>query len=123
LKGIFLDRILPSGLTEYEWFTEVFREKATQIERLSHETVSQWIERHEEFVEERLDGGKDFKYESDVYGFPVTTKQEKKLQLYTANSIEEGENEYTVVHSPYSKSEPIPTDDGNQQATLGSQFK
>ena len=104
-------------------FLDVFRNKAMEIERLSHETVSKRIERHEEFVEERLDDGKNFKYESDVYSFPVTTKQEKQLQLFTADSVEEQNNEYTVFHSSYSKTQPIPTDDGNQQATLGSQFE
>ncbi len=98
------------GFELREEFTEVFREKAAQIERLSRETVSRRIERHEAFVEERLEGGGEFKYESDVYGFPVTTKQERTLQLYTVDAIEEAENEHIVTHSPYSKPEPT-TDD------------
>ncbi|ERH10537.1 MAG: DNA modification methylase [halophilic archaeon J07HX64] len=83
-------------------FTEVFTKRATDIERLSQDTVSRRLERHEEFVEQRLDDGNTFGYESEIYGFPVTTKQERQLRLYTAADINEDENGYTVSHTPYS---------------------
>ena len=101
------------GFELREEFIDLFGSKTAEIERLSRETVSQRIERHEEFVEKRLADGRGFKYESDVYGFPVTTKQEKKLQLYTVDSIEDAGNEYLVSHAPYAKPESIPANDRN----------
>ncbi len=84
-------------------FTELFEERATDIERLSRDTVAERLDRHAEFVDQRRADGHTFGYESEVYGFPVTTKQERRLRLYTATGIEERENGYTVSHSPYSR--------------------
>jgi DNA modification methylase len=83
-------------------FTELFDERAADIERLSRDTVSRRLDRHAEFVDQRRADGNTFGYESEVYGFPVTTKQERQLQLYTAEELKRGENRYTVSHSPYS---------------------
>jgi DNA modification methylase len=106
-----------------EDFTDVFDAEISEVKELAHGTVSKRIRRHEEFVEQRLEDGKDFKYEAENYDFPVTTKQEKPLQLYTIDSVEQAENGYTVTHSPYNESESIESGDEQEQATLGSQFQ
>ena len=111
------------GYELQEEFTEVFDDEISEVNELAHNTVSKRIRRHEEFVEQRLEDGKDFKYEAENYDFPVTTKQEKQLQLYTIDSIERIENGYSVTHSRYNESDSIDSGDNQEQATLGSQFK
>jgi len=83
-------------------FTELFGERAADIEQISRDTVSTRLEQHEEFVDRRRADGNTFGYESEVYEFPVTTKQERRLKLYTAAEPERVENGYTVSHTPYS---------------------
>jgi len=107
-----------------EQFPEVFDTEVSQAKELAYSTVSKRIRRHEEFVKQRLEVGKDFKYDAENYDFPVTTKQEKPLQLYTIDKVKQTENGYSAIHSPYNKSKSIDPDTGNQeQATLGSQFQ
>lgn len=103
-------------------FTDVFDAQVSQVKELTHRTVSKRVQRHEEFVEERLEDGKDFKYDAENYDFPVITKQEKPLQLYTINGFESSENGYTVTHSPYNESDSVESET-EEQATLGSQFQ
>jgi len=105
-------------------FKDVFDSEVSEIKQLAHETVSKRIRRHEEFVKQRLSDGKEFKYEAENYGFPVTTKQEKPLQFYTVDTVGSAENGYSVIHSPYNDSDSITAESGKQeQATLGSQFQ
>lgn len=113
------------GYEIQEKFIEVFDSEVSEVEEVAYSTVSKRIRRHEEFVKQRLEDGKEFKYEAENYDFPVTTKQEKQLQLYTINNAEEVENGYKITHSPYNKSDSIDTNMGSQQeqATLGSQFE
>lgn len=113
------------GYEIQEQFTNVFDTEISEVEELAYSIVSKRIRRHENFVEQRLEDGKEFKYDSENYGFPVTTKQEKPMQLYTIDNVERSENGYMVTHSPYNKSESIDTDTSGrqEQATLGSQFK
>ncbi|GAA0725752.1 DNA modification methylase [Halorubrum trapanicum] len=107
-----------------EEFTEVFDAAVSEVAELAHATVSKRIRDHEEFVEQRLEDGKEFKYDAENYDFPVTTKQEKLLQLYTIDDVEQTADGYTVTHTPYNESESIASGSGDQgQATLGSQFQ
>ena len=113
------------GYELQEQLTEVFNAEVSEVKEIAYNTVSKRIRCHKEFVEQRLEDGKEFKYESEKYGFPITTKQEKQLQLYTIDNIEKVENGYTVTHSPYTESESIDADMSKQQeqATLGSRFQ
>ena len=112
------------GYELQEEFTDVFDAEVSEVKELAYKTVEKRIRRHEEFVEQRLEDGKDFKYDSENYEFPVTTKQEKQLQLYTIDSVRQTENEYEVSHTPYNESKSIDADtsDQQEQTTLGSQF-
>ena len=112
------------GYELQEEFTDVFDAEVSEVKELAYKTVEKRIRRHEEFVEQRLEDGKGFKYDSENYEFPVTTKQEKQLQLYTIDSVRQTENEYEVSHMPYNESESIDADtsDQQEQTTLGSQF-
>ncbi|PSQ35355.1 modification methylase [Halobacteriales archaeon QS_9_70_65] len=112
------------GYELQEQFVEVFNDGVDGVKELAYSTVSKRVERHEKFVEQRLGDGNSFKYEAENYDFPVITKQEKPLQLYTIDDIEKIEDGYRVSHMPYDESTPIETGTKTQQeqATLGSQF-
>ncbi len=95
------------GYEIQETFTDIFDAEVSEIRELAFSTVSKRITRHEEFVEQRLEDGKEFKYEAENYDFPVTTKQEKSLQLYTIDRVEQTESEYTVTYSPYDHADSV----------------
>ncbi len=82
-------------------FTDVFDAAVSEATELAQSTARERIRHHETFVERRLENGTEFKYDAENYDFPVTTKQEKRLRLYTIDEIKRTENGYTVAHSPY----------------------
>jgi DNA modification methylase len=112
------------GYELQEQFVDVFDDAVGEVKELAYSTVAKRIERHEKFVGQRVKDGNAFKYESENYDFPVITKQEKPLQLYTIDTVGEIEDGYRASHAPYNGSTPIETDTETQQeqATLGSQF-
>lgn len=113
------------GYEIQEQFRHVFDDEIEEVKELAHSIVSKRIRRHEEFVEQRLENGEDFKYDAENYDFPVTTKQEKQLQLYNIDSISEAEDGYVVTHSNYNKPNSIQPDttDNQGQATLSGRFQ
>jgi len=83
-----------------EDFVTVFDEQVSEIPKVSREVITKRLDEHKDFVEDKLASGEDFKYEAENYDFPVTTKQEKPMQFYSASEIQQEENGYTVVHKP-----------------------
>jgi DNA modification methylase len=56
------------------------------------------IDLHSEFVQGRLEAGKPIKHENTHYGFPVVTRQEKKLVFNIPVSVEQQGDENMVVN-------------------------
>src|SRR6056297_1853899 len=56
------------------------------------------IDLHSEFVQGRLAAGKPIKHENTHYGFPVVTRQEKKLVFNIPVSVEQQGDENMVVN-------------------------
>ena len=81
-------------------FTQVFEERVGDAPTFSRDIIQQRLDDHHKFVERRLDSGDEFKYEAQNYDFPVTTKQEKPIQFYSVESVEESMNGYRTVHEP-----------------------
>jgi len=81
-----------------EEFTQVFFERAKEAPRLSRDVIKHRLHRHKNFVKEKLKSGGDFKYEAQIYDFPVTTKQEKQMQFYSVENIEPVDSGYKAVH-------------------------
>ena len=104
------------GYELQEEFTNVFDSGVSEVKELAYDTVEKRIRRHEEFVERGLENGKEFKYDAENYDFPVTTKQEKQLQLYTIDSVRQTENGYVVSHTPYNESGSIDADTSEAEA-------
>ncbi len=89
------------GYELQEEFAEVFDAEVSRVEDLADATVSERIRRHEAFVDRRRENGEEFTYEAENYDFPVTTGQERSLQLYTVDDVARVENGYDVTHTPY----------------------
>lgn len=83
-----------------ETFTQVFEERVDDVTKFSQNVIQKRLDDHREFVEEKLESGDDFKYEAENYSFPVTTKQEKPMQFYSVESVEEAESGYRALHKP-----------------------
>jgi len=83
-----------------EDFVGLFDEAVGNVPEHSRNVIGQRLADHEQFVEERPADGKPFKYRADNYDFPVTTKQEKSIQFYTAAAVRETGGDYEISHEP-----------------------
>lgn len=81
-------------------FISVFEDRVSDVPKVSREVIQQRLDDHTEFVEDKLESGDEFKYEAENYDFPVTTKQEKPMQFYSAGEVVTETDGYTVVHEP-----------------------
>jgi DNA modification methylase len=86
-------------------FTQIFDERTNDISDISRKVVHERLDDHRAFVEQRRTEGNEFKYEAENYDFPVTTKQETSLQLYTVASVESRENGYVTSHETVDSSD------------------
>jgi len=82
-------------------FISVFEDAAADIKGISRDIVERRLDRHRAFVEKRRADGEDLAYDAEHYEFPVTTKQERRLRLYTVEAIERTETGYRVEHAPF----------------------
>jgi len=83
-----------------EEFTGVFDDRVSEVSEISRDVVGRRLERHREFVKDKLESGDEFKYEAENYDFPVKTKQEKKIQFYAVDDVERTEEGYRARHTP-----------------------
>jgi len=113
------------GYELQEQFVDLFDETVPRVTELAHDTVSRRVRRHEEFVERRLEDGAEFEYTAENYDFPVTTRQEQPLRLYTIDGVERTENGYSVTHSPYDRSASTGggSGEGDEQTTPRGRFE
>jgi DNA modification methylase len=81
-------------------FTERFRERVTDAPELSRRVSQRRLSDHRRFVRERRADGRSFDYEASNYEFPVTTRQEKSLRLYSVTDVEQTDDGYRVHHDP-----------------------
>lgn len=97
LKGdIVLDPFLGTGTTTFaamasarnsigieidKNFREVIQTGINEIVEYANEYNKKRIQRHIEYIEERIQNQRKPKYTNESYGFPVVTKQEIKLKL------------------------------------------
>jgi len=102
-----------------EEFTQVFDERVGDAPNYSREVIQKRLDDHREFVEQKLDGGDDFKYEAENYDFPVTTKQEKPLQFYSVESVKATEDGYRATHEPV-EGEEFDVDAGGKDGATAS---
>ena len=111
-----------------ERFADLLAERAgIPVETLDERWTSQEAERrrkridsHLQFVRERGAAGKPFKYTSQVYGFPVITRQETELMIPLPVAFQETmPNQFSVTYAL-----PDPADTGREAIVPGaSAFK
>ncbi len=82
-------------------FTEVVRERIHETPAVSRRAVEDRLDAHRKFVQDRRRSGEGFDYESEHYGFPVTTKQEKQIRFYVADEVNEVEDGFEVGHRAF----------------------
>lgn len=109
-------------------FAQVFDERASKAPQMADTVIGKRLQRHQDFVETRLETGKELKYESEVYGFPVMTKQEKQLQFYGITDVAKQDDGYVVEHTPFTETgqqrlDAVAQDEESSQSTLGSDFR
>jgi DNA modification methylase len=102
-----------------EEFMQLFEERVEEVPKYSREVIKKRLDDHKEFVEQRLADGKDFKYEADNYDFPVTTKQEKPIQFYSASEVRKTNDGYQVTHEPVEGTD-VQIDEENQTGEVTS---
>ncbi|ESS05653.1 MAG: DNA modification methylase [uncultured archaeon A07HB70] len=73
-----------------------FAGRVGEVTRLSREVTAGRLADHAEFVA----GRDDHAYEMVNYDLPVRTKQERRIQLYEADSVQPVAGGYTVRHAP-----------------------
>ncbi len=82
-------------------FLSVFEDTVADIKGMTRDIVERRLDRHEAFVERRRADGEDPAYDAEHYGFPVVTKQERRIRLYTVGAVERTETGYRVEHAPF----------------------
>jgi DNA modification methylase len=98
-------------------FTQVFDNRISEASDISRDVTGKRLKKHREFVESKLESGDYFKYEADNYDFPVTTKQEKKIQFYVVDNVKEVGGGY---RAGYSRMKPIKTERETVKSSGGS---
>jgi DNA modification methylase len=73
-------------------FLEHFTERVDDVPDISRDVVGERLASHREFVRERTASGDALDYESNHYGFPVTTSQEQDLRLYVVDDVTASES-------------------------------
>jgi len=91
-------------------FMDVFEERVRAAPDIARDVVRRRLSDHRAFVAEKREAGGGVDYEAENYDVPVTTRQEKRLQLYAVESVEAIEGGYRAVH------EPVEGDSGSRKA-------
>jgi DNA modification methylase len=99
-------------------FTAVFDDRVDGVPAFSRDIVETRLADHREFVDDRRGSDREFEYDAEQYDFPVTTKQERSIQLYAVADVEETDEGYRARHEPVD--EPAaPADAGTEPDVRG----
>jgi len=113
--GVVLDPFLGTGTTifasmasarnsiGFEFdpnFCDVIVKQNEAIVSYSNNMIDQRLEKHKQFITNRIESGYEFKYKNKNYGFPVMTKQEIDLLINSLISINVINNSsYEILYS------------------------
>jgi DNA modification methylase len=79
-------------------FVQAFDDRVRTVPEFSRNVIRQRLADHRAFVEEELESGGEFAYDATHYDFPVRTKQERSIRLYTVRDIEKRNDGYRTIH-------------------------
>ena len=82
-------------------FIELFKTNMGNIKKLNNEINFNRLNQHVEFIKRYRRRVKNIKYTSACYNFPIITKQEMDILLYSINIYSEDKNKFTLEHQKY----------------------
>ena len=82
-------------------FMELYKENLGKLRKLNSEINNNRLHQHLEFIEHYRNKAKDIKYNSAHYKFPVITKQEIDILLYSIKNYSENENKFILNHQKF----------------------
>ena len=82
-------------------FMELFKENMGKLRKLNSEINNNRLHQHLEFIKHYRNKAKDIKYTSAHYKFPVITKQEIDVLLYSIKNYSEDENKFILNHQKF----------------------
>ncbi|MCB1156512.1 MAG: site-specific DNA-methyltransferase [Leptospiraceae bacterium] len=80
------------GIELEPYFKKEFLENTDSYKNSLNEYLHKRIEKHREFVKNRLESGKEIKHHNDKMNFPVMTSQEKELIINEVESIQNNDD-------------------------------
>jgi len=83
-----------------ENFQKLIQNGINNIVKFSEKYIQARINNHLKFIQKRIEDNKDIKYESQVHGFKVMTKQEVVIDLKTIKKVQDqpDKNEFVVTY-------------------------
>ncbi|WP_302083713.1 DNA-methyltransferase [Salinibaculum rarum] len=115
------------GCELHDEFLTVFEDRVSNVPEIADAIITQRLSDHREYIEDQIDDGQTFAYEADIYEVPVASQDERQIQLYTAEQIEQGDDDkntaansstYTVRHTAVTDSEAVNTPSKLKKTTL-----
>ncbi len=82
-------------------FMEIFKHNIKKIKQLNNIINTKRLNNHLEFIRNRMENVKDVKYTSVHYNFPVITKQEIELLLYSIKNTRKYEKNLVVDYEKF----------------------
>ena len=82
-------------------FNKIFKQSIRNLKQLSKDINRNRLNQHVEFIKTYTRDTKDIKYFSTYYKFPVITKQEIDILLYSIKNYTENKNKFIIHHDKY----------------------
>ncbi len=79
-------------------FRDIFKKNIKNLKQLNLDINSNRINQHIDFIEKHRKQGKEIKYQSSQYKFPVITKQEINILLYYIKDFSVDGNKFILNH-------------------------
>ncbi len=81
-------------------FRTVFDRRIENLPERSRAVIERRLDAHRAFASQQQSEGETLEYESERYGFPVRTKQERSITFYEATDVYKTGEGYAVAHKP-----------------------
>jgi DNA modification methylase len=82
-------------------FLEIFNSKIDGIKQLSEDIIINRLDQHIDFIDKYKKLGKDIKYNSTYYTFPVITKQEREIVFYIIDNYHKNKDEIILNYKKF----------------------
>ncbi|MFX1311998.1 MAG: DNA-methyltransferase [Promethearchaeota archaeon] len=89
------------GYEMHSDFLALFKNDIENLKKLNIEINYKRLNQHIEFIKRYRKKDKSIKYISTHYNFPVITKQEMDILLYSINNFSENKNKFTLEYQKY----------------------